>query len=193
MAKLPVSKMGAALAAYFLFAVGYIVYMTFLVAWMRARGASAELVALTWSVLSIAVMVSPFLWRNVLASAQGGAALALSCALTGVGTLMPLLFGGSAGVILSAALFGFSFLIVPAAITSFSRKNLAEAQWGASVALFTTLFALGQTIGPVAAGAIVDQTNSISIGLAGAGLTLLAAALVAAVQAPLAQAEETSL
>ena len=106
---------------------------------------------------------------------------------------MPLLFGGSAGVILSAALFGFSFLIVPAAITSFSRKNLAEAQWGASVALFTTLFALGQTIGPVAAGAIVDQTNSISIGLAGAGLTLLAAALVAAVQAPLAQAEETSL
>lgn len=187
--KLPVLQMMAALAGYFLFAVGYIVYLTFLVAWMRAEGATAALVALTWAILGLAVMASPFPWRKVLATSNGGAALALSCAFTGAGTLLPVLFGGPAGMILSAILFGLSFFIAPTAITNFSRKNLAETQWGTSVALFTTLFATGQMIGPVAAGAIADQANDISLGLIGAGLILLLAALFAACQKPLTSVE----
>jgi hypothetical protein len=53
-AKLPVARMAAALLGYFCFSVGYIVYLTFLVAWMRVQGADARLVAATWGVLSLA-------------------------------------------------------------------------------------------------------------------------------------------
>lgn len=186
-AGLPVRGMAAALAGYFLFGVGYIVYVTFLVAWLRAEGASTEFVALTWAVLGIGVMASPFPWRTVLASSRGGAALALSCAATGLGTLLPLAFGWPASVLASAAVFGLSFFIAPTSVTSFGRKNLAEAQWGASFALFTTVFAIGQMIGPVAAGAVGDHTDSISLGLFGAGVTLLLAAVVATAQKPLAE------
>jgi MFS family permease len=179
--------MTAALAGYFLFAVGYIVYLTFLIAWMRAEGASAALIATTWAVLGIAVMASPFPWRKVLASSNGGAALSLSCIFTGVGTLLPVVLGGPVGVILSAILFGLSFFIAPSAVTSFSRKNLTEAQWGTAVALFTTLFAVGQMIGPIAAGIVADLTNNIGLGLLGAGLIMLLAAVVAIAQKPLVQ------
>jgi predicted MFS family arabinose efflux permease len=182
---LSVSRMTAGLIGYFLFAVGYIVYLTFLVAWMRAQGAGAPLVAATWSILGIAVMLSPFPWRGILAKATGGGTLALACAATGVGTLLPLIVADIGGILLSAALFGVSFFIGPTSVTAFSRKNLPEASWGRSVALFTTTFAVGQTIGPVAAGLIADITKSLTLGLLAAGLALLLAAVVASFQRPL--------
>lgn len=183
---LPVARMLPSLAGYFLFAVGYIVYLTFLVAWMRANGAGAGLVALTWALLGAAVMVSPFLWRPVLSLAQGGGALALSCLTTGVATVLPIVPGvGVAGLLASALVFGLSFFIAPAAVTTFGSKNLPERNWGRSVALFTTLFAVGQTIGPVLAGLIADATASLSLGLAAAAAALVLAAVLSSRQRPL--------
>lgn len=186
---LPIRKMAAALTGYFLFAVGYIVYVTFLVAWMRTQGADAPLIASTWAVLGLAVMVSPLPWKRVLAASAGGAPLALSCVVTGVGTLLPMLADGPFGLVLSAAVFGLSFFIAPAAITAFSRKNLPESQWGRSVALFTTVFAIGQMAGPVAAGWVADQFAGIGLGLVAAGATLLLAGCVAVAQRPLSAAK----
>jgi MFS family permease len=179
---LPVARMSAALTGYFLFAVGYIVYLTFLVAWMRAQGASALLVASTWSLLGAAVILSPFPWKSILAKSTGGGALALACAASGVGTLLPLVVPGASGFMLSAIVFGTSFFIAPTSVTSFGRKNLPEANWGRLVALFTTAFAAGQTLGPVVAGYIADATHSLSLGLVAAAGTLLVAGVIAAGQ-----------
>ena len=181
-APLPMGRMLAALLGYFLFSVGYIVYLTFLVAWMRTQGAGAGLIAATWGVLGAAVMISPFPWRGALATATGGRALALACVATGVGTLLPLVIPGATGLLLSAVAFGGSFFIGPTSVTAFSRKNLPEASWGRSIALFTTAFAVGQTVGPVAAGAIADATHSLTFGLIAAGITLLVAGGVASQQ-----------
>jgi hypothetical protein len=93
---------------------------------------------------------------------------------------------GIAGLLLSAAAFGLSFFIGPAAITAFSRKNLPETDWGRSVTLFTTVFALGQTLAPVAAGLISDAAQRLSLALAAGGAILLAGAVVALMQKPLA-------
>ena len=186
--KLPVIAMLPALLGYFLFAIGYIVYLTFLVAWMRAQGASAVLVAATWGLLGAAVIASPFPWKRILASATGGGALALACAGIGVGTLLPLALPGAAGLLLSAAAFGLSLFIGPTAVTAFGRMNLSEGLWGQSVALFTTVFAVGQTLGPVAAGLIADASDGLTSGLLAAGLTLLLAAAVSAMQRPLRKA-----
>jgi len=182
---LPVRSMLPALLSYFLFAVGYIVYLTFVVAWMRNAGASTLLVAATWGLLGAAVTVSPFAWRRRLTLATGGGALALACAATGIGTMLPLIIPGGIGLLLSAAIFGGSFFIGPASVTAFSRKNLPQAQWGHSVALFTTVFAVGQTLGPVAAGSLADATKSLASGLLAAGLTLLAAGAIAGLQGEL--------
>ena len=55
------------------------------------------------------------------------------------------------------------------------------------MALFTSVFALGQIIGPIAGGLIADAAHSLALGLTAAALTLFAAAGAAAAQRPLNQ------
>lgn len=182
---LPYRRMTSALGGYFLFGLGYLIYLTFLVAWMRNEGASASLVAVVWSLMGIATMLSPFIWRHVLAWSRGGEAMAASNLTTGLGVLCALAIAPPLGVIVSACLVGLSLYIVPTAATTFGRKNLDQAQWGKSFAAFTTVFSIGQMIGPVAAGALADATNSIAPGLISASAILVLGAIVAVMQRPL--------
>jgi len=181
-ASLPYARMIPALSGYFLFGLGYLIYMTFLVAWMRDEGASQFLVAAVWSLMGIGTILSPFVWRGVLSRARGGGAMAAANLATGAGVFCALVFPAPAGVLVSAALVGLSFYIVPTSATTFGRKNLDQPQWGRSFAAFTIVFSIGQMIGPVAAGAVADATRSIALGLAGAGAILILGAAVAAVQ-----------
>jgi len=182
---LPHGRMFPALGGYFLFGLGYLIYLTFLVAWMRNEGASAGLVAVVWSLMGIGTMLSPFVWRRVLALSQGGGAMAAANLTTGLGVLCALALAPPLGLILSACLVGASIYIVPTAATTFGRKNFSQAQWGKSFAVFTTVFSIGQMIGPVAAGALADATNNIAPGLLSASAILILGAVVAVIQRPL--------
>ena len=82
----------------------------------------------------------------------------------------------------SALLFGASFFMVPTSTTTFGRKNLPEALWGPSLALFTTIFSLGQIIGPVAGGAISDWSGGTTEGIAAGGAILFLGTVLGAMQ-----------
>lgn len=186
----PLAPMAMMIGAYFGFSVGYIVYLTFLVAMMQGAGATPGFVAAVWSLMGLGVMLSPLLWRRPMARSRAGGALAAANAATGLATLLPLWLPGSAALLVgSAALFGLSFFMAPASVTAFTRRNLPEAMWGRGVALFTTVFALGQTLGPVLAGAVSDLTGTLAVGMAAAGAVLLLAALLALRQPALAREE----
>ncbi len=77
-APLPVRAMAAILLGYAGFATGYIVYMTFLAAFMATLSAGPALVSAVWIVVGLGSIVSPVLWRPVLARFSGGAPLALA-------------------------------------------------------------------------------------------------------------------
>lgn len=177
--RLPIRRMAFALVGYGFFATGYIVYVTFLVAWMRDIDAGPVLVSSAWIVIGLGIIASPFVWRGVLARFDNGVPLALATGVTALGTLLPLGLTGTFGLIASAALFGVAVFIVPASVTAFSRENLTSDLQGSAVALFTTVFAVGQTIGPVAAGAIGDAFGTIEQGLLAAGVVLAVGAVVA--------------
>jgi predicted MFS family arabinose efflux permease len=182
---LPIHAMRFQLWGYVFYATGYIVYLTFLVAWMRALDVGTFMVSLVWIITGLGIIVSPFVWRVVLAKYRSGVPLGLAVGAVGLGTFLPVVMPTNVGLIASAAIFGVSIFIGPAAVTSFSRQNLPQASWGRSVSLFTLLFAVGQTIGPVAAGMIGDVFGGIDYGLIGAGVILLAGAGIAFLQAPL--------
>src|SRR6056297_356796 len=184
---LPIAEMSFALLGYGLFATGYIVYLTFIVASVRVAGLSTTAIAGGWVIIGIGIILSPFLWRPVLARWASGIPLAIACAVTGVDSLLQWILPGVVGFALSALLFGLAVFIGPGAVTSFGRKNLPEALWGKSVSLFTLIFAIGQTIGPVAAGAIADVTGTVDTGVIVAGGILLCAAALASFQRPLPQ------
>lgn len=184
-APLPVGRMGWLLAGYALFATGYIVYLTFLVAWMRTLDAGPELTSAVWIVVGLGIVLSPFAWNAVLARFASGVPLALATGVTAAATFLPVVAADPSGLLVSAAIFGLAVFIAPSAVTSFSRKNLPQAAWGPAVSLFTLVFAVGQTLGPVAAGAIGDGTGSIGLALLSAGVILALGAALAALQRPL--------
>lgn len=146
----------ATLVAYFLFGMGYIAYMTFLVAYVRSIGIAPAAVALAWSGLGCAMCLSAFFWRNKLGQERGGGTLALMGAGGALSALVLLLFHGLPALMVSAVGFGLTAMPIFAAVTVLIRLHLPVAAWTSGIALFTIAFALGQGIGPIGSGYLSD-------------------------------------
>ena len=182
-----------AFLAYFMFGLGYIAYMTFIIAWVRLQAADsllpmAAISSIMWTLLGVMCMMAPRVWSGVFAAHTNGLPMAFTMVTLGAGALLPLLVPNLAGIWASAALVGVSVLMVPSGVTGFVKNNLPAAAWGSALALATTLFAIGQTIGPVAAGWISDLAGNLSVGLGLSAGILFAGAILAWMQAPLTPA-----
>ena len=183
--QLPLRRMLPEMAGYAGFGLGYIVYFTFLSAWMTEQGAGAGLIALTWVMLGLCLCLSPFVWRPVFARFTSG--LPLAMVLTGIatGSVLPVLWPGGAGLIASAMIFGLCVFMSPSAVTNFVRHNLTPESWGAAISLFTVIFAVAQTIGPYGAGLLGDLSGDIGTSLVVAACVLMTGAACALLQRPL--------
>lgn len=173
------------IAAYFLFGVGYIGYMTFIVTLLREQGLGAGVVTAFYALLGVGVIVSPWLWAGLLQRERGGGALARLNALLGLAVGLPVLSAHPALVFASGALFGAVFLSVVASTTAMVRHNLPPERWPTGIAAFTVLFAAGQIVGPALVGWVSDRLGGLQPGLALSSAVLFAGALVASRQAPL--------
>ncbi|MEZ5716742.1 MAG: YbfB/YjiJ family MFS transporter [Paracoccaceae bacterium] len=182
---LPLRRMAGELAGYAAFGLGYIVYLTFLSAWMTEQQAEPWFIALIWVILGACIVVSPILWRPVLARHASGLPLALVLAGIAAGSALPVLVPGGAALIVSATIFGLCVFMPPGAITSFTRQNLAPESWGTMLSLFTVILALAQTAGPYGAGLIGDLAGDLGVSLLAASGVLLAGAALALTQRPL--------
>ncbi len=154
-----------ALASYFLFGVGYIGYMTFVIALIRQQGASDGFVTVFYSLLGVAVVASSRLWAGLLDRYKGGQTLAILSALLGVATLMPAFTQQSTLLLLSGVLFGAVFLSLVASTTALVRHNLPQVSWAAGISSFTAVFAAGQIVGPSVTGWISDGPGGLEQGL----------------------------
>ena len=167
------------LAGYFLFGVGYIGYMTFVIALIRQQGASAGFVTLFYSLLGVAVVGSSRLWAGLLDRYKGGETLAILSSLLGIATLMPALTDLQSLLLLSGALFGAVFLSLVASTTALVRHNLPQASWAAGISSFTVVFAAGQIVGPTVTGWISDGAGGLERGLVFSAAALWLGALLA--------------
>jgi predicted MFS family arabinose efflux permease len=157
--------LGFALAGYTLFGVGYIGYMTFVIALLREQGVGGGAVTVFYALLGLAVVASSRIWAGLLDRFRGGQSLAILNALLGVATLLPALTAAWPVVLASGLLFGGVFLSVVASTTALVRHNLPQAQWAAGISAFTIVFAAGQIIGPTVVGWIADGPGGLARGL----------------------------
>ena len=176
----------AAFIAYIGFGLGYIVYMTFIIAWLKAIGVSVAESAAIWSLLGVATMLAPLVWSRPLALWSNGHAMAAILAVLGLGALLPVLPVPSdwqSPVMLgSALLFGLGMFSAPSAVSALIRQSLDKPAWGSAMATFTIAFAASQVLAPVLGGWIADWTGSLREGLAISAAVILAAALIALLQ-----------
>ena len=182
---LPLSQMIPELAGYAGFGLGYIVYLTFLSAWMTDHAASASFITLIWIILGLSICFSPIIWGPILTRYSSGLPLALILTCIAIGSALPVLINNTITLLISALVFGLSVFMAPGAVTSFTRQNLPPQSWARAMSLFTVVFAIAQTMGPYGAGLVGDIFNDIGVSLLVAAGLLLAGALIALKQKPL--------
>jgi predicted MFS family arabinose efflux permease len=172
----------AYLIGYFLFGAGYIAYMTFMIAYVRDGGGGAAAQSLFWSLIGVSAFATPWVWRRVLAMDRGGLATTIILGVNAIGAALPI-FGHSPLLLaISALVFGISFFAVVGSTTAFVRLNYPPTAWPTSIAAMTIAFGIGQTLGPIAVGAITDAVGSLSFALNISAATLAAGAVLCAFQ-----------
>jgi predicted MFS family arabinose efflux permease len=182
-----------ALAGYSLFGVGYIGYMTFVIALLREQGVAAPRVTLFYALLGMAVLASPRIWAGLLDRFQGGQPLAVLNGLLGVATIVPVLTASWPALLLSGLVFGAVFLSVVASTTALVRHNLPPPQWAAGISAFTIVFAAGQIVGPTVVGWIADGEGGLARGLVFSAVALWLGAALAWRHHPLSAGAATAL
>jgi predicted MFS family arabinose efflux permease len=175
------------LAGYFLFGAGYIAYMTFMIAYVRDAGGGAAAQSAFWSLIGVSAFVTPWVWRRVLALDRGGLSTAIVLGVNALGAALPL-FGHSPLLLaISALVFGVAFFAVVGSTTAFVRLNYPPSAWPTGIAAMTIAFGVGQTLGPIAVGAVTDAMGSLSYALNVSAAMLAVGAIAAAFQGKLAQ------
>jgi predicted MFS family arabinose efflux permease len=175
------------LAGYFLFGAGYIAYMTFMIAYIRDAGGGTVAQSAFWSLIGVSAFVTPWVWGRVLAFDRGGVSTAIILGVNATGAALPL-FGHSVVLLaISALVFGVAFFAVVGSTTAFVRFNYPPAAWPAGIAAMTIAFGIGQTLGPIAVGAVTDAFGSLSYALNVSAAMLAVGAMASAFQRKLAQ------
>jgi predicted MFS family arabinose efflux permease len=173
------------LLAYFLFGAGYIAYMTFMIAYVRDGGGGAAAQSLFWSLIGVSAFVTPWIWRRVLALDRGGLSMTIILGVNALGASLPI-FGHSPLLLaVSALVFGVAFFAVVGSTTAFVRFNCPPSEWPSGIAAMTIAFGIGQTLGPIAVGAITDALGSLSYALNVSAALLALGAILAAFQGKL--------
>lgn len=171
-------RLWPAMLAYTLFGLGYSGYMTFVVAFLRSIDVAPALVQWFWILLGICAAVCGFTWRPIISRMRLNHALTLVFATLVVGTALPVL-GRPWSFVVSAVLFGGTFLAVINVVTLQIRAVIPHERWATVVGNATALFALGQLVGPTLTGIIADMRGGLAIGLIGSAITLMVAGVVA--------------
>jgi predicted MFS family arabinose efflux permease len=175
------------LIGYFLFGAGYIAYMTFMIAYVRDAGGGAAAQSAFWCLIGLSAFVTPWVWRGVLALNRGGVSTAIILGVNALGAALPL-FGHSTLLLATSALvFGVAFFAVVGSTTAFIRFNYPPAEWPKGIAAMTIAFGIGQTLGPIAVGAVTDAMGSLSYALNVSAAMLAMGAIASTFQGRLAR------
>lgn len=164
------------LASYGLEGLGYIVTGTFIVAIAEQTPAFSGNATSVWVLVGLTAIPSCVLWAYFGNKYGYMSSLMILLMIQAVGIALPAISTSSTSFYVSAILFGATFMGVTTLATAFARnKNpLGSAR---VIAIMTTIYALGQMIGPSIAGVLTAETESYTWALSGAGFLVFVGAL----------------
>jgi MFS family permease len=134
----------ALFASYTLEGVGYIIAGTFLVAAIEQRS-PGWIGSAAWILVGLAAVPSSALWARLARHRSRPDLLMTALTVQAVGIALPALTGGVAAALVSALLFGATFL----GISTLVLAAGADARFPRSVALLTAGYSVGQIVGPL--------------------------------------------
>lgn len=163
--------------AYGLEGLGYIITGTFLVDIIYNIDSLRAYAGYSWVFVGLAAIPSAPLWLQLMSRFSTISMMAFAYILQIIGIVLPVVSQSVWSVLLSACLFGFTFVGLVTMSTSYARQ-LFPKQSAYVVSMLTTFYALGQIIGPVIAGRLETHFASYKAPLLFAGGTVALALVI---------------
>ncbi|MEU9479439.1 YbfB/YjiJ family MFS transporter [Streptomyces sp. NPDC048191] len=165
---------GALLASYTLEGIGYIISGTFLVAAIE-QTSPGWIGSGAWVLVGLAAVPSSALWAWLGRRWSRPGLLLAALGVQAVGIALPALVGGVAAALISAVLFGATFI----GVSTLALATGAHLRFPRAVALLTAGYSVGQILGPLVATPLLHHGYHQALILA--SVVVLAAALAALV------------
>lgn len=164
--------------AYGLEGLGYIVTGTFIVSIAEKTPSFQNDATLVWMMVGLAAIPSCLIW-SILAKKWGFVkSLVLAMALQSLGMAMPAFWVSKTSFIISALLFGATFMGITTLATTLGRQ-INPSNSSRTIGILTAIFAIGQLIGPILSGVLSSFTHNFNTALIGASsVVLIGAALL---------------
>jgi len=172
------SRLLALTLSYFAAAFAYIIYFTFVIALVIHQGLPPLLAGLVWSLAGVGGVIGSLAWGRAIDRWPSGFILAMALALGAVGAVTAL-SGQLAIESVGAFLIGMGSFGAPTIVTALLKRAVPGEGYATSLSLMTAIFSVGQLIGPIAAGVVVDA-EGLALGTASAALLFSCATLLAA-------------
>ncbi|OZC49398.1 MFS transporter [Rhodococcus sp. RS1C4] len=163
------------LAAYFLEGLGYIIVGTFLVAAAGGHG-SSSVGPVVWIVVGCAAVPATVLWHAVAQRITPPRALVAAFGLQTVSAILPAVSDSPAVALVAAVLFGGTFM----GITMLTMGMAAGLPIGRTAATLTTVYGIGQVMGPLVVAPALGDSYSTAFVVAAVVLALGTAGAVLA-------------
>jgi predicted MFS family arabinose efflux permease len=166
----------ALLTSYTLEGIGYIIAGTFLVAAI-SQSSPGWLGSGAWVLVGIAAIPASAMWAYLAKRRPRSTLMLTALIVQAVGIALPSLFGGVTPALISALLFGSTFI----GIASLALAIGAHLQFPRSVALLTAGYSIGQILGPLVVKPLLHNGYHDAL-LVGAAIVLAGAAAAAALR-----------
>jgi MFS family permease len=161
----------ALFASYTLEGIGYIIAGTFLVAAIE-QSSPGPLGGGAWVLVGLAAVPSSALWARLGRRWSRPDLLLAALVVQAVGIALPALIGGAPAALLSAALFGATFI----GVSTLALATGAHLEFPRSVALLTAGYSVGQILGPLVVAPLLHHGYQQALILAAAVVLVAAAA-----------------
>ena len=162
--------------AYGLECLGYIVTGTFIVSIAENSPTFRMDSSFVWIVVGLGAIPSCILW-STFAKKQGFVkSLVFSMILQAIGIALPVFWTSQISLIISALLFGATFMGITTLATTLARQ-MNPANSSRVISYLTAIYAIGQMIGPTIAGVLTSFTQSYNAALIGAAGVVFIGAL----------------
>lgn len=163
--------------AYGLEGLGYIVTGTFIVSIAEKTSYFHNGATLVWMMVGLAAIPSCLIW-SLLAKKWGYIkSLVLAMAMQSLGIAMPVFWMSKTSFVISALLFGATFMGITTLATTVGRE-MNPSDSSRTIGILSAIYALGQLIGPTLAGVLSSFTHDFNAAFIGAACVVFFGAIL---------------
>ncbi len=149
------------LVSYGLEGIGYIITATFIVQMIGAMPELRHIATKSWVLIGLAAAPSTYLWAQIAKKASIKVSLMLAFGLQALGIFLPVIIENQVSILVGGSLFGGTFMGITSLTISLAYQMKPEAQMQA-IGELTTVYALGQIIGPIVAAYLQKNFNILA-------------------------------